>query len=115
MRPILMDPVTVRVARQLRLLDGERFVSGTSSLRILNVRDRDLVETTGMQIKRVREGLLNLERLGAITASDLLPGPAREPKQRQVQVIETHPGWIWLSAFDALENAYNIATETEVL
>ena len=106
MRPIAMCPVTVKVARVLRDAPGIRFSSNGLTYRNVLLFDNEFALLCNVSLKRAREALLNLERLGAILAEDLLPGPSREPKGRAILVTENAAAWLWLEAYDALEVAF---------
>jgi hypothetical protein len=79
--------------------------------RTVVVFDDAFATLCGLTTKRVREGLLNLERLGALIAEDLLPGPSKIPKGRTILVNEYAVAWRWLDAFDAMELAYKDLSE----
>ena len=106
MRPIAMCPVTVKVARVLRDAPGVQFSNEGLTYRNVLLFDNEFALLCGVSLKRAREALLNLERLGAILAEDLLPGPSREPKPRAILVTENAAAWLWLDAYNALEVAY---------
>lgn len=106
MRSIAMCPTTVRVARTLRVVPGTVFQADQGTCRTVVVFDDAFSAMCGLTTKRVREGLLNLERLGALVAEDLLPGPSKVPKGRTILVNEYAAAWRWLDAFDAMELAY---------
>lgn len=106
MRPLAMCPITVQVARVLRDLPGDMFNYDGQARRMVCVFDYQLAAVLNLDVKRVREGLLKLERLGAVSAEDLLPGRSAEPKGRAVMLHEGHAAWRWLSAYDVLEGVY---------
>ena len=106
MRPIVMCPITVRVARTVLMLPGVKFENSEGECRQLMLFDHGFAELTGLSTKRVRAALLNLERLGAINAEDLLPGPSKAPKSRTIVVNEYSAAWRWLAAYDAMELAF---------
>jgi hypothetical protein len=111
MRSIAMCPTTVRVARTLRVVPGTLFQTEQGVCRTVVVFDDSFATLCGLTTKRVREGLLNLERLGALLAEDLLPGPSKIPKGRTILVNEYSAAWRWLDAFDAMELAYKDLSE----
>jgi hypothetical protein len=75
---------TVRIAAVIaQQVDGDRGV----------MCDEAVARTLLIRLQAVREALLELERLGALTFTRLRPGPGRAPKQRTV-VIHSEC-WVW--------------------
>lgn len=107
MRAMAMCPITVQLARVLRDMSGEEFDAPDGRHRLLSVVDVELAADVGLGVKRTREALLKLERLGALLAEDLLPGPSAVPRPRAVLLNLGSAAWRWLAAFDALEVAFD--------